>query len=83
MYASMKRETPHLPCRAQVVPPRERSQVYAFDRCIGGFVGALSNVIVPLLAEYVFHYRKDHDPRPEGHQNEVRAPACDRPPARA
>ncbi|KAK9820962.1 hypothetical protein WJX81_000269, partial [Elliptochloris bilobata] len=53
---------------AEVVPSRERSQVYAFDRCVGGFVGALSNVIVPLIAQYGFHYSKDHNPRPEGHQ---------------
>ena len=58
--------------RAQVVPSRERSQVYAFDRCIAGLVGALSNVIVPLVAQYVFGFSSKHDPRPEGHQTAVR-----------
>lgn len=57
---------------AQVVPSRERSQVYAFDRCIAGLVGALSNVIVPLVAQYVFGYSNKHDPRPDGHQTAVR-----------
>ena len=54
------------------MPSRERSQVYAFDRCIAGLVGALSNVIVPLLAQFVFHYSTKHDPRPEGHLTAVR-----------
>jgi len=58
---------------AQVVPAKERSQVYAFDKTIAGAVGALSNVIVPLIAQYVFHYRINHDARPSGHQSAVRA----------
>jgi len=55
------------------VPAKERSQVYAFDKTIAGAVGALSNVIVPLIAQYVFHYRISHDARPSGHQSAVRA----------
>ena len=44
------------PLFAEIVPPKKRSLVYAFDRCFEGALAACAAPVVGLLAEHIFGF---------------------------
>lgn len=44
------------PVFAEIVPPRQRNLVYAFDRCFEGAIAAFSTPLVGILAERMFGF---------------------------